>query len=291
MRFIAIDVETANADLASICQIGLATFRDGSPATTWGQLVNPEDDFDAMNVAIHGITNELVRHEPILPKLFTKLQEFLTGEIVVCHTAFDRLSLARAAEKYQLPPINCTWLDSAKVVRRTWPAYAHSGYGLGNVAKSLGIIFKHHDAQEDARAAGEIVLHAIRESGKTLDDWLVRVRQPISAKAEIIAREKIAREGNPEGPLAGEVVVFTGALSIPRREAAELAANAGCTVTESVNKATTLLIVGDQDIRALAGHEKSSKHRKAEALIEKGQVIRILVEGDFRRLLQIESAE
>ncbi len=284
MRFIAIDVETANPDLASICQIGLATFRDGSAATTWGRLVNPEDDFDPVNVAIHGITHEVVRREPTLPKLFTKLQECLTGEIVVCHTAFDRLSLARAAEKYQLPAINCTWLDSAKVVRRTWPAHAHSGYGLGNIAKSLGIVFKHHDAQEDARAAGEIVLRAIAETGRTLDEWLVRVCQPIiSGEAE-----RIAREGNPEGPLAGEVAVFTGALSIPRREAAEVAANAGCTVAESVNRATTLLVVGDQDIRKLAGHEKSSKQRKAEARIAKGQTIRILAEGDFRRLLQIE---
>lgn len=283
MRFIAIDVETANADLASICQIGLATFHDDAATTTWGRLVNPEDDFDPVNVAIHGITHEAVRSEPTLPKLFNKLQEYLTGEIVVCHTAFDRLSLARAAEKYRLPAINCTWLDSAKVVRRTWPAHAHSGYGLKNVAKTLGIVFKHHDAQEDARAAGEIVLRAIAETGRTLDDWLVRVDQPISGEAE-----RIAREGNPEGPLAGEVAVFTGALSIPRREAAEVAANAGCTVAESVNKATTLLVVGDQDIRKLAGHEKSSKHRKAEARIAKGQTIRILAEGDFRRLLQIE---
>jgi DNA polymerase-3 subunit epsilon len=48
---------------------------------------------------------------------------------------------------------------------------------------------------------------------------------------------------------------------------------------------TTLLVVGDQDIRKLAGHEKSSKHRKAEELITKGQSIRILRESDFKELV------
>ena len=72
---------------------------------------------------------------------------------------------------------------------------------------------------------------------------------------------------------------------MPRREAADLAAAAGCEVADSVSKPTTLLIVGDQDIRHLAGQEKSSKHRKAQSMIENGQPIRILRETDFRLLL------
>ena len=95
----------------------------------------------------------------------------------------------------------------------------------------------------------------------------------------------ITRAGNLDGPLAGEVVVFTGALSIPRREAADLAAAAGCDVAGSVGKAVTLLVVGDQDVRKLGGHEKSSKHRKAESLIQRGQALRILRESDFRALV------
>ena len=111
-----------------------------------------------------------------------------------------------------------------------------------------------------------------------------RVKKPINPLTEIIARE-----GNPEGPLYGETAVFTGALGIPRREAAQLAADAGCQVADAVNKATTLLVVGDQDIQRLNGQEKSSKHRKAEELILKGQGIRILGESDFQRLVGFTS--
>jgi DNA polymerase-3 subunit epsilon len=85
-------------------------------------------------------------------------------------------------------------------------------------------------------------------------------------------------------------LVFTGALNIPRAEAAALAAGTGCTVAEGVTKHTTILVVGNQDARKLAGHEKSSKHRKAEDLIRKGAAIRILTERDFEKLVALGSA-
>jgi DNA polymerase III subunit epsilon len=53
-----------------------------------------------------------------------------------------------------------------------------------------------------------------------------------------------------------------------------------------VTKHTTLLVVGDQDVRKLAGHEKSAKHRKAEELIANGQRIRIISESDFQRIVE-----
>lgn len=64
-----------------------------------------------------------------------------------------------------------------------------------------------------------------------------------------------------------------------------MAAEARCAVAGSVGKTTTLLVVGDQDIRKLAGREKSSKHRKAEELIAQEQPIRVMIERDFRTLL------
>lgn len=48
-----------------------------------------------------------------------------------------------------------------------------------------------------------------------------------------------------------------------------------------------MLVVGDQDVTKLAGHEKSSKHRKAEELISKGAPIRIIRESDFKELVRL----
>jgi DNA polymerase-3 subunit epsilon len=281
MDFIAFDVETANPDLASICQVGVAAFQGSVMSGSWQSLVNPEDYFDSMNVSIHGIDEESVKGAPTFPQIREVIAGRLGGAIVASHTSFDRVALTRVLEKYGLEQIECTWLDTAKVVRRTWPEFSQSGYGLGNVAAKLGIEFVPHNAQEDARAAGEILVRATNVTGLTVHDWLARVKRPI----DLAQSSAIAATGNPEGPLFGEVVVFTGALGIPRREAAKLAAAAGCQVTPSVGKTTTQLVVGDQDIRRLAGHEKSSKHRKAEEMIRAGQHIRILGETDFRRLI------
>ena len=76
---------------------------------------------------------------------------------------------------------------------------------------------------------------------------------------------------------------------LPRREAADLAALAGCKVDIGVTRSTMILVVGDQDIQRLAGHTKSGKHRKSEDLVRSGQDIRILRESDFRELVKLST--
>ncbi len=283
MNFIAIDVETANSNFASICQIGIAEFRNGALYDSWESLVDPEDYFDEMNICIHGIDERSVQGAPKWQAIYELLTPRLQDKIVVSHTPFDRVALSRANEKIGLPPHSCAWLDTARVVRRTWPAFAQKGYGLANVANHLNIQFQHHNAKEDARASGEILLRAITETGLTVDQWIERTTKPIDP----LYTARISRNGNPEGPLFGELLVFTGTLSMPRREAADLAATAGCEVGSGVTKHTTVLVVGDLDISNLPNHDKSSKHRKAEELMARGQCIRIIGESDFRRLLDL----
>lgn len=282
--FFALDVETANADMASICQIGMAEFHDNELVNQIESLVNPEDYFDPINISIHGITPEMVNGAPTFPKIYKAIKEIgshVEKVIVVTHTPFDQTSLRRASQKYGLGEISWTWLDSARVARRQWEEFRDSGYNLPNVAKQLGIVYKSHDAVDDARAAGEVVLKAMEQSGLSLDVWLERAYKCISSGSV-----SYAQEGDPDGPFYGETVAFTGALALPRKEAASLAARAGCNVGDGVTKETTLLVVGIQNKDRLAGYDKSSKHRKAEQLISKGQSIRIISENDFLDMIE-----
>ena len=283
LNFVALDVETANADMSSICQIGIAKYTDGQLIEEWSSLINPEDCFDFINVDIHGITEEDVVNCPTFPGVVNVLGGFLNNTVCVSHTHFDRVSIGRALTKYGLQESDTVWLDSARVARRTWKDCAWGGYGLANICKKLGYVFNHHDALEDAKASGQVLLAAIKATGLDLGSWLERVKKPIDPNHSSRG-SAIERDGNPEGELYGEVVVFTGALEIPRREAADLAASIGCSISAGVTKKTTLLVVGDQDISKLAGKEKSFKHLKAEQLILKGQKIRIVKESDFKEL-------
>jgi DNA ligase (NAD+) len=84
-----------------------------------------------------------------------------------------------------------------------------------------------------------------------------------------------AREG---GALAGETVVITGTLaSMTRDEARDAARAAGATVTDSVSRRTTLLVVGA---------EPGSKLRKAQEL-----GVEIVDEDQYRRRLGLEPAK
>ena len=260
-------------------QIGIAHYQDGKISKEWVTNIDPEDYFDGMNISIHGIDEEMVFGAPTFEEVSKELNDQLNSHIVVCHTHFDRVAIKQASEKYSLPLPQCTWLDSARVVRRTWLEFSKSGYGLNNICNFLGYEFKHHDALEDAKAAGYILISASNKSGINLDSWVKRVNQPIAPITE--------NEVNPDGILYGEILVFTGELEISRREAAKMAAQIGCQVASGVTKKTTILVVGDQDVSKLAGHKKSSKHRKAEQLILKGSSIRIIRETDFKEMVLI----
>jgi len=226
MDFVVVDVETANADLSSICQIGIASFRDGRLADSWVSLVNPEDEFNAINVSIHAIDENQVKDAPTWGDVLPHVTSRMANRIVVCHTPFDRLAVTRACDRSGSSFCACTWLDSARVVRRAWPEFSKSGYGISNVAAHFGIEYTAHDALEDARCAGELLLRAVAETGLSPEQWLVRVEQPIDPNAA----HGHKRDGNPDGELCNQVLVFTGALSIPRHEAADAASAAGCRV-------------------------------------------------------------
>lgn len=294
LTFNSIDVETANVDRASICQIGIVHVREGEIEDRWQTLVNPEAWFDPWNVSIHGIDETDVADSPTLPEVRDELRARLRGSVLVSQTSFDRVAFERAMTRYDLEQLQVTWLDSAKIARRAWPErYGRRGYGLKNIARDLDISFRHHDAIEDARAAAELVLRACAATEMDIEHWLRRVERPIfpsSTKSSSRPIPPAKREGNADGALFGETIVFTGSLAITRREAADMVAEAGCSVANNVSKKVTMLVVGTQNRSRFNGYKKSSKHRMAEALIEKGANIRMLSESDFAELVGVEVA-
>lgn len=117
MEFIALDVETANVDMASICQIGMASFADGKLIVEWSSLIDPEDYFDFVNIDIHGITEADVFGCPTFPAIADALAGFLNNQVCVSHTHFDRVSIGRALTKYGFEEFDTIWLDLARVAR------------------------------------------------------------------------------------------------------------------------------------------------------------------------------
>lgn len=283
MDFIAIDIETANSDMSSICQIGLVKYSNGKIIDTWVTLVNPNDYFDARNIGIHGITEADCKGAPSFEDVFPILDKYINGGVVAHHMPFDRVSINKTITKYDLPILDTQWLDTAKLARRTWLEVKDRGYGLKNLATNIiGYEFKHHDALEDAKACAVVLCEAMKISNISLDEVITKVSYRVSKSSS----KAIPKDGNPDGSLFGENLVFTGSLEIPRKDASIMASELGCSVKSGVTKSTTMLVVGDQDLTKLAGKHKSSKHLKAELLITNGQLIRIMKESDFKLMLE-----
>lgn len=95
-----------------------------------------------------------------------------------------------------------------------------------------------------------------------------------------------------EQVLQGQRVTFTGRLaSLTRREAEELVRNYGGTLVSSVNRQTSLLIVGQEDWPLLKDGRLTHKLQRAQALQQAGGEIKILHERDWLAQLGLESVD
>lgn len=167
LTFNAVDVETANSSPSSICQIGIVRVVGGEIADEWETLVDPECEFLAVNVGIHGITRRAVAGEPRLPELCPDLSGRVSGSVLVSHTNFDQRALDGAFDRYGLPRLQVAWADSVAIARRAWEGSGRvPNFKLRTLADHLGIEFRHHNALEDARAAALVTLRALRELGE-----------------------------------------------------------------------------------------------------------------------------
>ena len=160
-QFIALDVETACGDCASICQIGIACVGFDDTILTWSTYVDPLMSFAPFNVDLHGIGPETVRGAGSFAQVWPEIVPLLSRHPMVQHSRFDEHAINAACEAQGLPRPLLTWHDSVTIARRAWPELKGSGgHGLANLKQVLNLDFHHHDAGEDARAAATVVLRA-----------------------------------------------------------------------------------------------------------------------------------
>lgn len=160
-RFVALDVETANNDRASICQIGLACVDWDNQIHTWSTYVDPEVAFSSFNTKLHGINANTVARANAFPIVWESLEPFLKQYAMVQHSRFDELAINAACQRHALNLPRFKWTDSVKVAQHAWPQFkGNGGHGLSSLKKRLGLRFKHHDAGEDAGASAQVILRA-----------------------------------------------------------------------------------------------------------------------------------
>ena len=170
LNFTVIDVETANYNRESVCQVGIAVVKSGEIVETWSQLVNPQTD-NWTNTRTHGITAFMARGKPTFADIYPRIESSFARGRVVSHSWFDEGAIRQACARYGLPMLQNEWRDSIAIAKRAWRG--RQSYSLSKIAKDLGIRYKSHDAGEDARATATLVLKAGAILGaNSVNNWL-----------------------------------------------------------------------------------------------------------------------
>ena len=157
MEFVALDFETANASRNSACSIGMVTVKDGHIIDEYYQLIKPKFIyFNEENIAVHGITREMVVDKPDFEELWPDIFARLQHKQIVAHFAkFDINVLRSTLNTYYLPMPNIEYICSWILAKKAFPQLER--HSLDIVARHVGFTFKHHHALEDARACAAIV--------------------------------------------------------------------------------------------------------------------------------------
>jgi len=299
--WVAVDFETASLR-GTPCAVGLVEVLDGELGDSIGWLIRPPIfEFSPFNVALHGITPEMCQQASDWVSSLERIESFRDGRPLLAHNAaFDIGVIRDACAITEIPWPDLTYACSLVVGRRVWPGL--DSYSLPFLAGHLGVSpDRHHDAGADAETAARIGLLALEATGqRTLAKMVASVNalmgsihhhewsgchlRDISLAIPIEPSPgKVPREDHP---LFGKTVSFTGALTIPRREAMQAVVDRGGIASRGVTKKTELLVTGFQDLTRLAeGQSESAKLRKAQELIARGLTLEILGESDFVKLL------
>jgi DNA polymerase III subunit epsilon len=304
VQFAAIDFETATSQRASACALGVCVVDGGRPVAVRRFLIRPpENRYDPFNTMLHGIGPSDTARAAELAGVWEEAAALIGSRPIVAHNAAFDLGVLRDA----LLAANVPWPTlevycSLVLGRRAWPGLL--SYGLTSLVKFCGVrLDDHHDPVADAAACAGITLavcatavaddlaiaavnlgvHAGRLDGSLWDSCRANY-----LAGHNLARERIAAniEADPEHPLYGRTIVFTGTLdSMPRAQARLAAAHCGAHATTSVSSKTDYLVAGQADYRKFVDGERSAKTRHAEELLAAGHPIEVISEADFLTLL------
>ena len=165
--YVVFDIETTGLDLMNngITEIGAVKIVKGKIVEQFQTLIKPDYAISEDNMAITGITPEMVKDSPKIGSVIPDFMKFIEGSIIVAHNAeFDCKFIKRfaGAEEYE---VNNKVLDTMEMTRKYLPFLKRAD--LATLAEHFGIIFHHHRALSDAYATAEAFIELMKIKSKS----------------------------------------------------------------------------------------------------------------------------
>jgi len=160
--YVVFDLETTGLDFMNngITEIGAVKLVNGKVTEQFTTLVKPDYLITEENIAITGITPDMVKDAPKIGAVIPDFMKFIDGAILVAHNAdFDMKFVKRfaGAEGYE---VKNKVLDSVEIARAKLPQLRR--HDLHTIAEHFGIVFHHHRALSDSYATAEAFIELMK---------------------------------------------------------------------------------------------------------------------------------
>lgn len=160
--FAAIDFETANEQLSSVCSVGVVVVRDGKMVDRFYSLIQPEPNYYCYgNSQIHGLTADDTDKAPVFSDVWKLIEPLIEGLPLVAHNkGFDESCLKAVFKTYQLDYPDFRFYCTLQASRQQLKYLPN--HQLHTVAEDCGyILANHHNALADAEACAEIAMYLL----------------------------------------------------------------------------------------------------------------------------------
>lgn len=168
LKFACLDTETTGLSPdggGKICEIAVSVSQNGRVVEEFSTLLNPGFPMSPAVIAIHGITNEMVKDAPSFADVLPRLLGILDGCVLVAHNADFDLSFLQAefaACGVHFPPYPV--IDTLKLARKSGRFERNR---LGLIAQELGISCEGwHRAMADTKMAEQIFYYFLTTLNK-----------------------------------------------------------------------------------------------------------------------------
>lgn len=162
--FTVFDTETTGLEprLCRVVEAGGLRFDVRGVIARFNTLINPISPMPAEVTKINGITDEMLKGQPVAASAFPDFLHFIGNTVLIAHNAsFDINFVNAELARLSLPPLQNRVVDTLLLAKDVFPGLPK--YSLQQLALRFGIQAKDaHRAEDDARVCMELFLVCIK---------------------------------------------------------------------------------------------------------------------------------
>jgi len=172
---IVLDIETTGLDYTKEKMVEFAAIKleNGKIKDTYETLINPQQHIRKSSIAIHGITEEMVKDSPKEEEVIEKILNFIGDHPIVAHNAiFDYTFLNESSLRFCKKELTNPRIDSQQMFKEVYPDL--DSHGLEALTKKFNVeLINHHRAMDDAMSLA-LVYPSLKKLYLQKYDWEVK---------------------------------------------------------------------------------------------------------------------